>query len=112
VIKNTCVVGKNRVAVIEEERTGDEGIPSSVRQGADRSAGMVAGRPAPAMGGTAWLYRLLGSANWSVQDFVRTDLHTLRLAIACSERSHRPCEDIPSVGKGDMKRAWKAPRPV
>ena len=32
---------------------------------------------------------LLGSATWSVPDFVRTDLRTVRLAIACGDLSDR-----------------------
>ena len=33
--------------------------------------------------------RCLAPQTWSVPDFVRTDLRTVRLAIACSDRSHR-----------------------
>ena len=32
---------------------------------------------------------LLGSATWSVPDFVRTDLRTVRLAIACGDLSDK-----------------------
>jgi hypothetical protein len=70
--------------------------------------------PAPAIGRTAWLYRCLAPQTWSVQDFVRTDLRTLRLAIASGDRTnsalhlshvaegHHP----PDAGKGN-ERAWK-----
>ena len=34
-------------------------------------------------------YRCLAPQTWSVLDFIRTDLRTLRLAIACGERSER-----------------------
>ena len=34
---------------------------------------------------------LLGSATWSVLDFVRTDLRTVRLAIAKGDRATGPC---------------------
>src|SRR6476660_5006844 len=38
-------------------------------------------------GETAWPCRWLGSATWSVLDFVRTDLRTVRLAIATSDHA-------------------------
>jgi hypothetical protein len=46
----------------------------------------VDGRPAPAMGETAWPFRCLPPQTWSVRDFVWTDLQTLRLAIATWEK--------------------------
>ena len=51
---------------------------------------------------------LLGSATWSVRDFVRTDLRTVRLAIANGDRSDRVMhpsqvaghDDPPYAGRG------------
>ena len=51
---------------------------------------------------------LLGSATWSVRDFVRTDLRTVRLAIAYGDRSDRVMhpsqvaghDDPPYAGRG------------
>ena len=44
---------------------------------------------APAMGETAWPYPCLAPQTCSVPDFVRTELQTLRLAIAPSDRRDR-----------------------
>ena len=52
---------------------------------------------------------LLGSATWSVLDFVRTDLRTVRLAIASGDRSDRVMhpsqvaghDDPPYAGRGN-----------
>jgi len=37
------------------------------------------------MGETAWRGRCLAPQTWSIPDFVRTDLQTLRFAIAARE---------------------------
>jgi hypothetical protein len=46
---------------------------------------------ASARGGTAWSYHCLAPQTWSVPDSVRTDLQTLRLAIANATAAIGPC---------------------
>ena len=52
-------------------------------------------------GETAWPCRWLGSATWSVLDFVRTDLRTVRLAIAKGDRSDRVMHPSQVAGHDD-----------
>ena len=47
--------------------------------------------------------QLLGSATWSVLNFVRTDLRTGRLAIAYGERSHRAMHPSQVAVRSDMR---------
>jgi hypothetical protein len=57
--------------------------------------------------------RCLAPQTWSVPDFVRTDLRTVRLAIACSDRSHRAAPSQVADGHpnsplgGGNEQAWK-----
>src|SRR5687767_14572329 len=58
--------------------------------------------------------RCLAPQTWSVPDFVRTDLRTVRLAIACSDRSHRALHPRKSQTVtpnsppgGGSEQAWK-----
>jgi hypothetical protein len=65
-------------------------------------------------GKTACSYRCLAPQTWSVPDFVRTDLRTVRLAIACGDRRDRAMHPRkaqavtrPARWKKDNEQAWK-----
>ena len=49
---------------------------------------------------------LLGSATWSVLDFVRTDLRTERLAIACGDLSDRVMHPSQVAGGDPSTLLW------
>jgi len=68
-----------------------------------------------AMGETAWSCPCLAPQTCSVPDSVRTELRTLRLAIACRDRTDRPCthrksqegHHASSYAREENKRAWR-----